>query len=170
MRKYWYTILLTISLSGAAAARMIPDSVAEAVAAEIIDIGTDLRMTAKAYADGGQTLSEKPPAEPGADQEASSERNPQLRSQLTVLLPTTWQCPAPKTSLRLLRNPARFPQPQKFQGTAIPPLSQKSPHRTPSLSRKIPISPMCFLLETPGLPAFPNMEIWDRLRFLQIPE
>lgn len=50
MRKYWYTILLTISLSGAAAARMIPDSVAEAVAAEIIDIGTDLRMTAKAYA------------------------------------------------------------------------------------------------------------------------
>ena len=76
MRKYWYTILLTISLSGAAAARMIPDSVAEAVAAEIIDIGTDLRMTAKAYADGGQTLAEKPPAEPGADQEASSERNP----------------------------------------------------------------------------------------------
>ena len=76
MRKYWYTILLTISLSGAAAARMIPDSAAEAVAAEIIDIGTDLRMTAKAYADGGQTLSEKPPAEPGADQEASSERNP----------------------------------------------------------------------------------------------
>lgn len=62
MRKYWYTILLTISLSGAAAARMIPDSVAEAVAAEIIDIGTDLRMTAKAYADGGQTLAEKPPA------------------------------------------------------------------------------------------------------------
>ena len=76
MRKYWYTILLTISLSGAAAARMIPDSVAEAVAAEIIDIGTDLRMTAKAYADGGQTLAEKPPAEPDADQEASSERNP----------------------------------------------------------------------------------------------
>lgn len=62
MRKYWYTILLTISLSGAAAARMIPDSVAEAVAAEIIDIGTDLRMTAKAYTDGGQTLAEKPPA------------------------------------------------------------------------------------------------------------
>lgn len=76
MRKYWYTILLTISLSGAAAARMIPDSVAEAVAAEIIDIGTDLRMTAKAYADGGQTLAEKPPAEPDTDQEASSERNP----------------------------------------------------------------------------------------------
>lgn len=42
MRKYWYTILLTISLSGAAAARMIPDSVAEAVAAEIIDLGTDI--------------------------------------------------------------------------------------------------------------------------------
>ena len=62
MRKYWYTILLTISLSGAAAARMIPDSVAEAVAAEIIDIGTDLRMTAKAYANGEQTLAEKPPA------------------------------------------------------------------------------------------------------------
>ena len=134
MRKYWYTILLTISLSGAAAARMIPDSVAEAVAAEIIDIGTDLRMTAKAYADGGQTLAEKPPAEPGADQEASSERNT--------------AAPLPADS----------------------PLSQKPPHRTPSLSRKIPISPMCFLSETPGLPAFPNMEIWDRLRFLQIPE
>lgn len=84
MRKYWYTILLTISLSGAAAARMIPDSVAEAVAAEIIDIGTDLRMTAKAYADGGQTLAEKPPAEPDADQEASSERNPAASSSENV--------------------------------------------------------------------------------------
>lgn len=35
-------------------------------------------------------------------------------------------------------DPARFPQPQKFQGTAIPPLSQKSPHRTPSLSPENP--------------------------------
>lgn len=58
MRKYWYTILLTISLSGAAAARMIPDSVAEAVAAEIIDLGTDIRMTAEAYACAGQEESE----------------------------------------------------------------------------------------------------------------
>ena len=170
MRKYWYTILLTISLSGAAAARMIPDSVAEAVAAEIIDIGTDLRMTAKAYADGGQTLAEKPPAEPGADQEASSERNPAAPLPADSSASNDMAVSGSETSLRLLRNPARFPQPQKFQGTAIPPLSQKSPHRTPSLSRKIPISPMCFLLETPGLPAFPNMEIWDRLRFLQIPE
>lgn len=58
MRKYWYTILLTISLSGAAAARMIPDSVAEAVAAEIIDLGTDIQMTAEAYACAGQEESE----------------------------------------------------------------------------------------------------------------
>lgn len=50
MRKYWYTILLTISLSGAAAARMIPDSVAEAVAAEIIDLGTDIPAEAETSA------------------------------------------------------------------------------------------------------------------------
>ena len=160
MRKYWYTILLTISLSGAAAARMIPDSVAEAVAAEIIDIGTDLRMTAKAYADGGQTLSEKPPAEPGADQEASSERNP------AAPLPAD----SSASNDMAVSGSENVSPAAEESGTVSSATEVSGDSHSSALSRKIPISPMCFLLETPGLPAFPNMEIWDRLRFLQIPE
>ncbi len=125
MRKYWYTILLTISLSGAAAARMIPDSVAEAVAAEIIDLGTDIRMRRKPLR--------------------------QIRFRQTALFP-------------LLK-----PMPPLQTAPAVPPLSQNLPHRNPSLFRKTLISPMCFLSEIPGPPAFPNTESWDRLRFLPIP-
>lgn len=170
MRKYWYTILLTISLSGAAAARMIPDSVAEAVAAEIIDIGTDLRMTAKAYADGGQTLAEKPPAEPGADQEASSERNPAAPLPADSSASNDMAVSGSENVSPAAGESGTVSSATEVSGDSHP---SALPETSTQNALSIPENPdftNVLLSETPGLPAFPNMEIWDRLRFLQIPE
>lgn len=110
---------------------MIPDSVAEAVAAEILDIGIRSPNDCK----GIRPMEDRHCPKSLRLNQAQTRKLllreiRQLRSQLTVLLPTTWQCPAPKTSLRLAEESGTVSSATEVSGdshsSALPEISTQN--------------------------------------------